>query len=726
MGAFIRPLFLTGLSICFLHCEARAESSSVFDLSLEELQNIAVETASKRPQKLIETPADVIVIRKEQINARGYRHLGDLLEDLPNVDVFKNVAEEAKTLVGIRGNAGNNKFIILKNGQRLNPPTGEQLPVDFNYPLFDADRVEIVYGPASALYGADAFTGIINIVTTNISESNGVDLKASYGSDDYYYGHTYVGGKLTEKLSIELATHIHQSDNPDLSKEYSEEVFLGPLVDFSGQPNSLVRDDKYSNDTRSQMLDLRLKFEDQWTFGWNQRTFTQKSANGQLPNTTIYGPDYKTNVQLIFGEYKGDISENVQSRTNISYMISEIDPDSGYNNIFSNYERTWKYGNNQIATLVQEFLVTVTESQHLVAGFTGSYTHSLPQTTDLPFRADPDIALEDQGYTYPGTDLPITFYDVNSRELGMYAQLQSEWTPQLQTTLGARFDNDSRYGESFNPRIGLVYMPSTQGTAKILYGESFRAPPSVSAYGNFGTFTGTDPETGKPLAEFYHVPNPDLAPEKARTLEFNYGHLLDPDFLISSSVFSTWVEDLINESGVQFGRTEFAGGVIDGVIESAVNEGTAQFYGGSVGFNLRKDIDWLKVDSFLSYSYTDGVLEQGGIDEKPSYLVPHAVKGGITLMRAGYSVTPRFRYNSGAYLIRSDETGVAQRYQSPSYTVFDLTIRVADIVKGCSLSLDARNIFDRKYFGPGGRFANNYINSPQDSRVVMFSVNYLW
>lgn len=706
---------------------ARADTGKLFDMSLEELQNISIETVSKRPQKLSETPADTIVIRKEQIRARNYRHLADLLEDLPSVDVFKNISEESRTMVSIRGIAGNNKFIILKNGQRLNPPTGEELPVDFNYPLFDAERVEVIYGPASALYGADAFTGVINIVTADVSSSNGGEVGASYGTDRYRYGDFFAGRKLTDKLALEIAGHLQRSDNPDLSDAYSDTVVLDPVVDFSGMPVSgFTREDEYSNGTHSNSVDLRLKLEDRFTVGWNRRDFSQKSGNGQLPTTTIYGPNYRTNVNLFYGEYRAEISPSVKSRTNLSHMISEIDSESGYDNIFTNYERTFKYGINQISTIDQEFAWDVNDVHHLVGGVTASYTDALPQSPDLAFQADPSVALEDQGYKYPGTDLPMRFFNISSHGLGAYAQLQSAWQDDLSTTLGARFDNDSRYGDTFNPRAGIVYKTSEKGTAKLLYGESFRAPPTVSTYGNFGSFTGTDPLTGKPLAEFYHVPNPDLKPEKARTLELNYGHLVDPGTLLSFSMFSTWIEDLIDLNNFTFGRQEFGGGIIDGVIENSTNRGRAHFYGGNVALNVNKRLGPVGIDSFLNYSYTNGEITDDESKQKPSYLVPNKVKGGVTLRYSKFSVTPRFRYNSRSYLIRED-TGMPETHRIASYVVYDLAVQLDDVfAKNVSLTLDIRNLLDKRYFSPGGFYSNNYINSPQDPLTAMLFVNYLW
>src|SRR5687767_15780408 len=85
-------------------------------LSLEELMNIRVETASMRQQSLSDAPATSVVITRSEIRERGYVHLGEILRDLPSVDSYGNFSELFEAQFTIRGHAGNNRFVILKNG----------------------------------------------------------------------------------------------------------------------------------------------------------------------------------------------------------------------------------------------------------------------------------------------------------------------------------------------------------------------------------------------------------------------------------------------------------------------------------------------------------------------------------------------------------------------------------------------------------------------------------
>jgi outer membrane receptor protein involved in Fe transport len=696
-----------------------------FDLSLEELMQLDVESASRRVMRLSETPAEAVVIRRKQILERNYRTVADLLEDLPGIDVFRNVAEEWKTMVSIRGIAGNNKFLILQNGRRLAPLTGETLPVDFNYPIYYADRVEVIWGPASALYGADAFSGIVNIIT-DPDAGDRRQASVAYGSNGYLYADGFASEALTEQLQLHVGFHRHESDNPDLSAAYPREVRLDPVVDFSGNPVGLPRSDRYSNATGSLSLDLRLTVGEGLTLGINHRDFEQMSGNGQLPTTTIYGPQIRTRATLPYLEYERDLTPALTSRSSLSYLVTETDPGSGYQNIFSGYERIYKYALSQIASLSQEFVYDHSETQHFVGGIAASSAHALPLTADLPFELDSSRPAEDQGFTYPGTDLPIRFYDLNSTSIGVYAQAQSEWTERTSTTFGLRYDYDSRYGSALSPRAGLVYKLAPSAVIKMLYGQSFRAPAALALYGHFGAFSGTDEETGKPVAEFFHVPNPDLDPEQARTAEVSYSQLIRSDTWLSLSAFSTWTYDLIDESTSRQDRIEFAGGIVDGTVETASNSGRGRLHGGSIGLQRTDRVGRVSLDSFAHYTYTDGTRVDGIYETPIPYLVPHKFKAGLTARMARHSLSARARYLSKTYLIRDDFTGAPQTAEIEGATIVDLTLRTERLfgVSGLSATLDLRNAFDRRYFGPGGSFSNNYVRSPQDPRTWTIGLSH--
>ncbi|MDX9848364.1 MAG: TonB-dependent receptor plug domain-containing protein [Tenuifilaceae bacterium] len=115
----VAVLFLTTLQVS----AQVSEGVDLLDLSLEDLLNIEVTTASKRAQRISDAPATVISYSSEQIEQFGWRDLKDMFRALTGVDVSYDVQGEVKTLVSMRGVEGNQKILILQDGQRQNPIT---------------------------------------------------------------------------------------------------------------------------------------------------------------------------------------------------------------------------------------------------------------------------------------------------------------------------------------------------------------------------------------------------------------------------------------------------------------------------------------------------------------------------------------------------------------------------------------------------------------------------
>lgn len=283
---------------------ADIDDFSGFDLG--ELLTVQVETASRRSQRLADAPARIVVVTRSQIEQRQYMNLADLLADLPGIDVFKNISEETHNSISIRGNTGNNKFVILQDGRRLTPLTGEPLAIEDNYPLDAAKQVEVIYGPASALYGADAFTGIINIITHEGTDEAAARAAGSYGTTQYRRGSLTGSLPLSEHLRLKYGGHWHAADNSDLESQYPNDVALGNLLDpLSGRVTSASRNDQYSNRTGSYTVNASLLFDDKFSVGYDHRSYTHMTATGVQPAYALYGKSWwRTRNQLFFADYR--------------------------------------------------------------------------------------------------------------------------------------------------------------------------------------------------------------------------------------------------------------------------------------------------------------------------------------------------------------------------------------------------------------------------------------
>jgi len=215
-------------------------ADDAFKLFEEEAQVIS---ASFRPQSLGHTPATVYVVTAEDIKASGARTLWDALRAVPGVDVIETRAMQAE--VGIRGldRTINNRVLVLLDGRTVLDTifdfiTWENIPVTME----EIDRIEIVEGPASALYGANAVSGVINIITKTPEQMHGGLATVSGGGAAARFGSALYGGR-TEKADYKLAmgeSSVNRFENEGLLASRSAKLHALAGYDFANDQRASV------------------------------------------------------------------------------------------------------------------------------------------------------------------------------------------------------------------------------------------------------------------------------------------------------------------------------------------------------------------------------------------------------------------------------------------------------------------------------------------------------
>src|SRR5258706_10582188 len=157
---------------------AQTAPPDLSQISLRDLMNITVTTASRAPESLTDAPARMEVVTAAEIERRGYRSLIDVLKGLSDFKVDVGGEQASPTELTVQGIRGATRVIVMLDGIRISSPTNDPLPILANYPVHAAQQIEILYGPASALYGADAFSATINIITKT---TTGLSVETSVG-----------------------------------------------------------------------------------------------------------------------------------------------------------------------------------------------------------------------------------------------------------------------------------------------------------------------------------------------------------------------------------------------------------------------------------------------------------------------------------------------------------------------------------------------------------------
>ncbi len=242
-----------------VHAAEQDEMGALVGMSLDDLLGVRITTASKRQENVRDTPATVMVITRKQIEERRYINLIDLLQDLPGVEVFRNTKSTLYHNVSFRGNEGNSRILILQDGVRVDSPSGAKIPLADNFPLYHAKQVEILYGPAAALYGADAFGGVINIITEQGEHDLGLRIATATGSNHAQYHRAQAGAEFNNQLSLAVGAHWQDSDMADLGAEYPHSFPKVDAMTFGGQVvvPAAQRED-YTGPTRSHSVFARL------------------------------------------------------------------------------------------------------------------------------------------------------------------------------------------------------------------------------------------------------------------------------------------------------------------------------------------------------------------------------------------------------------------------------------------------------------------------------------
>jgi iron complex outermembrane receptor protein len=643
-------------------------------LDKENIADILVTTATKRMQRSSDAPATIYVRTREQIIKRGYRNLLELLEDIPEVEIQRNSISEFRNMVTFRGIAGNEKFIIMLDGIRITPSTGDPYTLGTNYPLTNAMRVEVILGPASALYGVDAFSGIINIITMNDRDVQGGVVQTSFGH--YTTGdHSVVVGLRKKDVGFTLAGNYYHSREPDLYnlykdefRWYNEKYKPEGLVNLNGaekQVTPSASQRAFEMPASSYFLSAKLNFGN-FEIGASRNHERHSSSVSVDPQFTLYTKEafLATNLQSVYANYfYKSRSGRWSLQSYLSFNSYVMDPDSKFINQYTEYGSGYKYQYGQSQKFEEQWEYTINRHSSVIAGISLEGLHSLPKTADLPSALDPDIPADEQHFYYLNTDtidaegrsLAILqdFHYLNYQNYGVFIQFHSSAIKFTELTLGGRFDYNTRFGQVLSPRFGMVFKPSEKLKIKLLYGRSFLAPSPWKAYATFGAFQPQvqDGKITGLTSPFFHIPNTSLEPEKLSSMEGGITFLPSKLLLFSADVYYNRIHDLINIQAGQ-GPGSFKGVAVAN-IETAVNEGLAHTYGATFNAThvLQLGKDQLSLNT--AYSYTGG-----DIDDKPLVLTAkHTIKTAIDWSHDPFSISLRWIYRSRSNSVVRDTEG---------------------------------------------------------------------
>lgn len=695
-------------------------------MTIEDLMKVAITTASKEPEEVGSAPARVQIVTAAQIERRGYRSLLDVLKDLPEFKVDIGGDQDYPAEVTVRGTRGISRLVLLLDGIRISSPTNEPLPIVANYPVHNARQVEIVYGPASALYGADAFSATVNIISKDVTEAPGVTLGSSIGQFGLYNQTASYGVRMGATTSLMLSGQFLYDHQPDLSRVYPEDfrglqgqqtgtfnTIFGPMT--SKQPVSPAYDIPLS----AHSVQARLLFG-----GFVLSLFESRSRISTTPAYTpdngVYNPAAFNENHLLVGSgvYTRPIGR-VTSTSTLMFSRHQLDPQSGYWNVFSNLEKSYKYAYGSLAKAEQQLSWKPVPSIQMTTGATIERFFAIPQGADLNAPV--------QSHHEPGTILDTNILDdfvkLHYANTGVFAQMRYAMIPRVTLTIGARGDYNTRFGSTFNPRVGLVMRPTDTTTVKALYGTAFLAPSPFQSYAHYGSFYSVD--GGKTFASSYwHLSNPDLKPQHERTAEVEVSQSVGHTVLLSGSAFFSRFTDLIKSTDADQSYAGFYKGWPVDYIDFPVNEGKSSTYGGSLGVDYTRVFAAdRRLQAHARVAYVDGREhnEEENINLQIGAMSPLRLQFGADLDWGLWSMAPRLSIVGAQRLLATTAVGGSvERRTLKGYATVDVNVR-RSVFKSLDAFVTLENLFDRRYRTINTRAYTNpeeLIGAPQNPRRV--------
>ncbi len=490
------------LTICFflmvsLLANAQQDTTrgvpKLLQLSLEELMNVKVITASGFLQTTAEAPSTVTVISAQQIAERGYEQLEDALRDVPGIDMI-HVNGYVPTLIYFRGMYGaeNQRALLMIDGIVENNILGSNDMAGPAYSLHNVQRIEIIWGPVSALYGANAFGGVINIITKKGADINGVHAEQGFGSFNTSFEKIDLGIKKS-KFEFNASGVLYNTDGPKFTNRdpnYSAS-YVHNAYSFNGSLSY------YSKKSKT-------------TLGY--RTYRIPMGWGTYSNSpTIYlglPPQGNSNVGLVGvlqRDIRGERSGLDDSYLRTWFMQNELKVNQKLNVLSRVIYRETGTGNDSYIYVTADgtkmLRLPITSYSNRISGelsanyilsekhkFSGGVQFSQDNVEAGARQATIDFNTV---YLLDGQDtllnLYATFlprvYDIRNN-FGSYLQyvLNTNLLKKTSFTLGGRYDHNSYFGDALSPRIAIVNQPSKKLTFKLQFGKAFRAPTNLEIY----------------------------------------------------------------------------------------------------------------------------------------------------------------------------------------------------------------------------------------------------
>jgi outer membrane receptor for ferrienterochelin and colicins len=648
--------------------ETKRTPKSLGQLSLEELMAIKVDTvygASKFQQKVTEAPSSITIITADEIEKYGYRTLSDVLQSVPGFYVTNDRNYSYVGMEGIsRPTDYNTHLLIMIDGHRVNDNifNGAYVGTEAILDVDLIERVEIIRGPGSSLYGTNAFLGVINIITKKGRDLKGAEISADAGSLQTYRGRATYGQQYASGLELLVSGTYYDSKgnrqlffpefnspatNNGIAQNADGDQFQSAFLSASYRDFTL-QSGYVSREKHVPTASYGTVFDDPRTKSTDSRAYTD------LQYLRTIGDGWELNARAFYDWYwyHGISIYDYSGAGTLPFTVN------------TDYEQGNWWG--------LDFSVSkrVAERHHITLG-----TEEIFNTKQLLGNYD-----EQPYFSY--------LYDLHtSFQSSVYLQDEIAIRKSLLLSAGARYDHYSTFGGTVNPRLGLIFSPQEDTDIKLLYGQAFRAPDDYELH-------NSDPSGG-------FEASPNLHPETIKTTELVFEKYFWQHASLSASGFYNQIDHLISQG------TDPANGMIHFANLDNVRNKGLEFQ-----LSTKRPTGW---EGRLSYTLQESHSSLSG--ETLSNSPRHLAKANLIVPLLPTKVFASFEGQEISRRLTVVDTEVGGSF------VANATLYSKELLGKLRVSASAYNLLNKRYADPVGQeFQQPSI--AQDGRTFRVKLTY--
>jgi iron complex outermembrane receptor protein len=646
-------LLLGLIRVPAVHADSGGELEQLLSLSLEELMRTKVTISTNTSQALARAPSVVSVITAEDIKATGSTNLAEILQSVPGIYVRANLFG-FRPLVTFRGAAGTHTLLMV-NGVPVRDLVWSSGIFWRGLTTDMIERVEIIRGPGSALFGSDASAGAINVITKTAGRIDKTEAGIRAGSFDSRSAWLQSGGQwqgFDVGLTVESSHTAGHDPFIGADAQTAKDRIYGSHASYApGRAH-------YGWDGD----DLRLSIgKGDWRLladYVSHRNVAIGLTGGAVLDPLTRGADSRFSMQLLYNNavVSRHFGVNAELRyTHLDYTSGDgfqenppgfVDASGTYPNGFVNQMRAAERGFGVDVGGLYTGLAH--HAIRMGGGFNSENLYRVEQSINKGVGAD-GTPLPAGGPPVDISASPYAFAPEKTRQIG-YLFLQDVWTlaDDWDLTAGARYDRYSDFGATLNPRLALVWQGSDRLTTKLMYGQAFRAPSYLELY----ALTAAN------------KPNANLTPERSKTWDLSFSYLATRNLKLGLNLY-------------QFAQTNL-------IALDAAN----QFQ--NLGNNTARGIE---LEAMWQASRT--VRVSGNLSNRRDVDLPfNPTPTRKAYLRADWGFLPNWNWNVQANWIGKHALPPGDpRAAMAAYTLIDTTIRYAPR-RNWQVAVSLRNLFD--------------------------------